>query len=66
MSSKKSTKRPKRASKNILYVVFHGELAFFEHSSTKSICVYAPVVDTHLYMAGPWLAEKHTDTKKGA
>ena len=44
---------------NILYVVFHGELAFYDNWDSEYIRVFAPVVDTHIYMAGPWLAEHH-------
>lgn len=41
-----------------LYVVFHGEIAFFDSRDTEqNIQAFAPEMDIHVYMAGPWLGE---------
>src|ERR1017187_80506 len=45
-----------------LYMVLHGELAIFDGTSNGKpsdyICVYAPDLIEHVYMAGPWMGEQ--------
>ncbi len=48
---------PDPPTRNTLYVVFHGELAFVDIQGAEYIRVYAPKVPTHIYMAGQWLGE---------
>ena len=43
---------------SVLYVVFHGEIVFFDSCNPKDcIHAYAPEMGIHVYSAGPWLAE---------
>jgi hypothetical protein len=58
MESRYCDELPK-PEKNILYVVFHGELAFFDRDNDPYIRVYAPQVPTHIFIAGSWLGERH-------
>jgi len=41
-----------------LNVILHGELAFHDVVNADYIDVYAPEMDAHAYMAGPWLGEQ--------
>jgi len=42
-----------------LYVVFHGELIFTDVRSSSFIRVRTPQMHEHVFMAGPWLGERH-------
>jgi hypothetical protein len=52
---------PPRAEQPILYVVFHGDFVFVDNhkAGARFIRVLAPQMDEHVYMAGPWLAERN-------
>ena len=57
----KEHKCPARPKQPVLYVVFHGDFVFIDHhqAGAKFIRVLAPEMDEHVYMAGPWLAERN-------
>lgn len=52
---------PAPAEPPVLYVVFHGDFVFIDNhkAGAKFIRVLAPQMDEHVYMAGPWLAERN-------
>jgi hypothetical protein len=56
---KSETKTIKTSQYGTLYVVFHGELIFTDVPSSSFIRVRTPHMDEHVFMAGPWLGERH-------
>ncbi len=58
MSDRNRCEELPRPERNVLYLIFHGELAFFDSPGSDRIRVFAPPVPTHTYTAGSWLAER--------
>jgi hypothetical protein len=55
---KQDAEKKTKAISGTLYVVFHGEVVFFDNGNQNDpIMAYAPEMDIHAYMAGPWLGE---------
>lgn len=52
---------PPHPQRRVLYVVFHGDFVFIDNhkAGARFIRVLAPQMDEHVYMAGPWLAERN-------
>ena len=43
----------------ICYVVLHGEMSIFDDPAANYIRLLMPIMNDHVYMAGPFLAERH-------